>query len=194
MNYKIVNQKIDIIDEVEEQRSMIELGFTEEEALVYNELNNPPEESTAAVAEINKEEERLIDLAVQSGEYDTKKLPRGAKYVRSGDKWKTNPKYYARGGELKEAGLLGGFKSALSGFTDSRDFYVEDVTQKWGASGSAGLNGLGDVLDYVTPDSSEENMDQILEGTGQIMSAMVNATGAGAGPGAGARIAAGPGS
>lgn len=187
---KFVKQAIDIIDEVEEQRVLIEAGLTDVEALVYNELDSPPEESTAAIAEIHQEEQRLRDQAILDGDYDEKfgdkkdepKLPSGAKYIRSGDKWRMNPKYYVRESERKEAGLMGGFKNALSGFTNSRDFYVEDVTDKWGASGQSGLNGLGfNVADYVTPDSAEENLDQILEGTGEIMTAMVNATGAAAG-------------
>jgi len=174
---KVAYQKIDIIDEVEEQRTMATLGMTEEEILAYNLLNNPPEESTAAVAEIEQELQRLRDLANQNGQsgQSEPKLPRGAKYIRSEDKWKPNPEYYTRGGKLKAAGLLGGFKNALGGFTDSRDFYVEDVTEKWGASGSAGLNGIGFI------DSADEDMEQILEGTGDIMKAMTNSTGASAG-------------
>jgi len=183
---KIVNQKIDIIDEVEEQRTMMELGFTEEEALVYNELDNPPEESTAAVAEIEQEEQRLRDLAIQS----ERKLPRGAKYIRSGDKWKVSPEYYTNAGKLKAAGLLGGFKSALGGFTDSRDFYVEDVTEKWGATSNnlgavkqtfdvndlysddvSGLGGLGAMWDFMDPINEKvaENAEEIMSATKNYM-------------------------
>jgi hypothetical protein len=181
---KQVSQKIDIIDEVEEQRSMMEVGLTPEEQLAYNELNNKPVETTAAIAEIEKEEQRLTDITIQDGltgetsdstEPGTPRLPRGAKYVRSGDSWKLYPKYYTRESTLKEAGFLGGIKSALGGFTDSRDFYVEDVTQKWGASGSSGLNGLGFV------DSAEEDLDDVLRDTGYLMQAMTNSAGAGAG-------------
>lgn len=190
---KFVKQAIDIIDEVEEQRELMEAGLTEVEALVYNELDSPPEESTAAIAEIHQEEQRLRDQAILDGDYDEKfgdkkdepKLPSGAKYIRSGsfigDKWRINPKHYARESELKSAGLLGGFKNALSGFTNSRDFYVEDVTDKWGASGQPGLNGLGNVLDYVTPDSAEENLDQIISDAGYLAKAAVNTAGASAG-------------
>jgi len=174
---KTTKQAIDIIDEVEEQRVLMDdLGMSAEETLVYNELDNPPQESTAAVAEIQQEEQRLLTLAVQSGEYDEEKkikLPRGAKYIRSGDFWKLNP-YYARESELKSAGLLGGFKKALSGFTDSRDFYVEDVTQKWGAAGSAGLGGT-----FV--DTADENLDQIVSDAGYLARAAVNTVGATAG-------------
>lgn len=181
---KQVSQKIIIIDEVEEQRRMMEVGMTPEEQLAYNELNNKPVETTAVIAEIEKEEQRLTDITIQDGltgetsdstEPGTPRLPRGAKYIRSGDSWKLYPKYYTRESTLKEAGFLGGIKSALGGFTDSRDFYVEDVTQKWGAGGSARLNGIGFI------DSADEDMDQILEGTGDIMKAMTNSTGAGAG-------------
>jgi hypothetical protein len=62
---------------------------------------------------------------------------------------------------LKDAGFLGGIKNALSGFTNSRDFYVEDVTDKWGASGQSGLSGIGyGYSDFV---------DDMLEDTGDII-------------------------
>jgi hypothetical protein len=173
---KIVQQKIDIISEVEEQRSIIELGFTEEEALVYNELDNPPEEATAAVAEINKEEQRLRDLAIK----ENLAAHSGAKYVKS---WfhSRKPKYFAREGQLKQAGLLG-----LGGFTDSRDFYVEDVTEKWGAASSnlgtikqtfdvndlysddvSEFGSLGGMWDFMGPinDKVEEHADDIMSAT-----------------------------
>ena len=182
---KYVKQAIDIIDEVEEQRQFIDAGLTEAEALIYNELNNAPDESTAAIAEINQEEQRLKMQAIRDGTYedsedseesDAPKLPSGAKYIRSGDKWRMNPKHYARESQLKDAGFLGGIKNALSGFTNSRDFYVEDVTDKWGAS------GLGGVEDYVPfIDSTEEDIDDVLRDTGDIMKAVTNSVGAGAG-------------
>ena len=63
--------------------------------------------------------------------------------------------------QLKDAGFLGGIKNALSGFTDSRDFYVEDVTDKWGASTRAGLGGIGyGYSDFV---------DDMLEDTGDVI-------------------------
>ena len=192
---KYVKQAIDILDEVEEQRQFTDAGLTDAEALIYNELNNAPDESTAAIAEINQEEQRLKMQAIHDGTYeeqfgdpeepgepDEPKLPSGAKYIRSGDKWRMNPKHYARESQLKDAGFLGGIKNALSGFTNSRDFYVEDVTDKWGASGQSGLNGLGKAFsDYVTPDSADEDLDQVISDSGYLMSALVNSAGAGAG-------------
>ena len=178
---KYLNQKIDIITEVEEQRTLIEVGLTPEEALVYNELDTPPEESTAANRELAQQDQYLKDMARLEGEDedpaepDKPKLPSGAKYVRSGDKWRLNPKYYARESQLKDAGFLGGIKSALSGFTDSRDFYVEDVTDKWGASTRAGLGSMPFI------DSAEEDLDDVIRDTGYLMQAVTNSVGAGAG-------------
>ena len=210
---KTFKVKLDIVDEVEEQRTLMASGLTPEETLAYNELNNPPEESTATTAEMTQEEIRLRELAPpeEPEEEDLPKLPSGAKYVRSGDKWRLSPKYYARESQLKDAGFiersaaekkalkakdtmkkakdtmkkaglpgfLGGIKNSLSGFTDSRDFYVEDVTDKWGASG---INGLGKgFVDYVTPDSADEDLEQVISDSGYLMSALVNSAGAGAG-------------
>ena len=203
---KVFKTKLDIVEEVEEQRSLMASGLTEEETLAYNELNNPPEESTATTAEMNQEELRLRELAPpeEAEEEDLPKLPSGAKYVRSGDKWRLNPTYYARESQLKDAGFiersaaekkalklkdkmkkeglpgfLGGIKNSLSGFTDSRDFYVEDVTDKWGASSMAGYKGLG-AVDYrgLGADSYEENVDDIFRDTGYLIKAAVNSTGA----------------
>ena len=178
-------QKIDIVTEVEEQRTLLKAGLTPEETLLYNTLNDPPVDSTAANAELKQQDQYLRDMARQNGEEppddpDEPKLPSGAKYVRSGDKWRLNPKYYARESQLKDAGFLGGIKNALSGFTDSRDFYVEDVTDKWGASTRAGLGGIG-FVDIPFVDSAEEDLDDIMRDTGYLMQAVVNSAGAGAG-------------
>lgn len=169
---KYLYQKIDIVDEVVEQRTLIDAGLTPEETMAYNTLNNPPVETSAAVAEMNQQNQYLLDMARhgdtgdggdddKGGDPDKPKLPSGAKYIRSGDKWRLNPKYYARESQLKDAGFLGGIKSALSGFTDSRDFYVEDVTDKWGASTRAGLGGIG--YGY------SEFVDDMLEDTGDVV-------------------------
>ena len=179
---KYTKQKINIIEEVEEQRTLKEVGLTDLDTLVYNPLNEAPEENTAAAAEAAQEAQKLVDLAllepgtpgVTIPESPKPKLPRGAKYVRSEDKWKLNPKYYARKSQLKDAGFLGGIKGTLAGFTNSRDFYVEDVTQKWGASPRAtGLGGLG--YGY------EEFASDLLEDTGAVLSDATNALAYGVG-------------
>lgn len=182
---KTFKVKLDIVDEVEEQRSLMASGLTEEETLAYNELNNPPEESTATTAEMTQEEIRLRELAPpeEAEEEDLPKLPSGAKYVRSGDKWRLNPTYYARESQLKDAGFLGGIKSALSGFTDSRDFYVEDVTDKWGANTRAGLGsiGLGNPLDYMLDYEVGDFVSDNLEDIGDVVQDALYATAYGAG-------------
>ena len=174
---KYTKQNMEIIEEVEEQRVLKEAGLSDLDTLVYNPLNNPPEENTAAAAEAAQEADRLRKLALLepgtpgtpgTPEPPKPKLPRGAKYVRSEDKWKLNPRYYVRESQLENAGFLGGIKSTLAGFTNSRDFYVEDVTQKWGASGSSGLAGLGLL------DSSEENLEDIQRYAGEITKAAAN--------------------
>ena len=179
---KYTKQNIDIIEEVEEQRVLKEAGLTDLDTLVYNPLNEAPEENTAAAAEAAQEAQKLVDLAllepgtpgVTIPESPKPKLPRGAKYVRSEDKWKLNPKYYARKSQLRDAGFLGGIKGTLAGFTNSRDFYVEDVTQKWGASN---ISGLGDIP-FI--DSSEENLEDIWRDVGDVTEAAANITRAGA--------------
>ena len=174
--------QINIIDEVKQQFRMKDLGMSDLDILGNNETDNEFENMTDANEAIRRRAELeaarlaalLEDGAGGAGqapgpeEPEGPKLPSGAKYIRSGDSWRISPKYYARESTLKEAGFLGGIKSALGGFTDSRDFYVEDVTQKWGASGSAGLAGLGLL------DSSEENLEDMQRYAGEITEAAAN--------------------
>ena len=69
----------------------------------------------------------------------------GAIYVRPIDYFNPFPRHYATESERNAAKK----SSSLSGFTDDRSLYVEDMTSKWGASGLGGTQtvALGNVLD-----------------------------------------------
>ena len=143
-------QKIDIIDEVQEQVELLDAGLTLEETLIYNELNNPPEDATVFNNERKKQEDYLHELAMREArESDTGSSgdsgDSGDIYVRPIDYFNPFPRYYATESERNAAQK----SSSLSGFTDDRSLYVEDMTSKWGASGLGGTQtvALGNVLD-----------------------------------------------
>jgi len=149
-------QKIEIVSEVTQQVALADAGFTPEEQLAHNELDYDSEDYTDVVEEARQEQEQLDRLALledrkkkQGGgddRGDRSVIPTGRRYVRSSDRFKLNPKHYARASELEKAGLLG----SLGAFTDSRAFYVEDVTQKWGTVGLAGYTQGLDAYDTHT--------------------------------------------
>ena len=130
------SQKFDIIKLVEEQRTLIESGLTSSEALALDEAEYPTVDTTATTDAEMRERNALIDL---TGE-EPPKVDDGPKYGSQKVKWpwemlKKNPNYY-------NMEVISGF----NGFTNDRDFYVEDVTQKWGQ-----ISGLGSKpRDYNT--------------------------------------------
>ena len=122
------SQKFDIIKQADEQRTLIESGLTPSEALALDEAEYPTIDTTATTDVEMRERNALTDL---TGE-EPPKVDDGPKYGSKKVKWpwemlKKNPKYY-------NMEVISGF----NGFTNDRDFYVEDVTQKWGQ-----ISGLG---------------------------------------------------
>ena len=115
--------------------------------MIYNELNNPPEDATVFNNERKKQEDYLHELAMmEERESDTGDSgDSGAIYVRPIDYFNPFPRHYATESEINAAKK----SSSLSGFTDDRSLYVEDMTSKWGASGLGGTQtvALGNVLD-----------------------------------------------
>lgn len=132
------SQKFDIIKQVEEQRELIEAGLTPQEALALDEAEFDTVDTSATTAEEQKQQAYLDSL---TGEQATPPAePDEVQYGGKKVKWpwemlKKSPKHY-------NMEVISGF----GGFTDDRDFYVEDVTQKWGQ-----INGLGSApRDYNT--------------------------------------------
>ena len=152
-------QQIDIVEEATQQAMLLDVGLTEEEALILNELDNPPQDSTVVVNEEMIQDQYLQDLAIaeklKQGSASKKK---GKKLVRWFDSVNPFPKYYVNE-EL----------NGLGAFTNSRDFYVEDVTDKWTAGsisglGSAGYSNLGGPFDSLLDplnDVIADNVDAI---------------------------------
>jgi len=130
------SQKFDIIKQADEQRTLIESGLTPGEALALDEAEYPTVDTTATTDVEMRERNALIDL---TGE-EPPEVDDGPKYGSKKVKWpwemlKKSPKHY-------NMDVISGF----NGFTNDRDFYVEDVTDKWGM-----ISGLGSKpRDYNT--------------------------------------------
>jgi hypothetical protein len=134
------SQKFDIVKQVKEQSTLIESGLTPSEALALDEGDYPTIDTTATTDVEMRERNALTTL---TGE-EPPKVDDGPKYGAKKVKWpwemlKKNPKYY-------NMDVISGF----NGFTNDRDFYVEDVTQKWGQ-----ISGLGSKPRDYNTDFSE---------------------------------------
>ena len=134
------SQKIDILEEFEEQLGVINNGGSNQDAIGgENPLNNAPEDTTAAI-----NTQALIDEWLrnqQEGRTQYQSTRGNKKYVRLQDVINPNPEFY-REGSTSLAGL--------KGFSNTRDFYVEDVTTKWTANESQGLSGYSGMGNIIT--------------------------------------------
>jgi len=139
---------IEIVAEVQQQVQLMDQGLTSEDQLLANELDEEPINITDEIYQQDKEEEYQKDLALWE-ERQAKAAPRSriafqnnVKYVKPGslDRFRFSPQYYATQADRDNVSING-----IGAFTNSRDFYVEDVTQKWG-----GLSGASNVIDTET--------------------------------------------
>lgn len=135
------SQEIDIVDEVEQQVEIINTTGELIDVISGNDLDNDPVDTTSII-----NTQAIVDewLRNQQQQKEGNKRTRQRSpdiYVRPRDVINPNPKFY-REGSTSIAGL--------KGFSNSRDFYVEDVTSKWTAATSQsslnGYSGMGNVL------------------------------------------------
>ena len=132
------SQQFDIVKQVKEQLALIDVGLSPEDALALDAAEYETVDTTATTAEEMKQQTYLDSLTGETAEPPAQvdEVKYGGKKV----KWpwemlKKSPKHY-------NMEVISGF----NGFTNDRDFYVEDVTQKWGM-----INGLGSApRDYNT--------------------------------------------
>ena len=146
------SQKIDVVAEVEQQIALADAGLSPEDQMGTNELDERAVDVTETIETERQEQEYLRRKEIFDERNPTRgnggtttpimpATPSGRRYVRRRDMFKINPQYYARESQLRESGFLSG----LGAFTNSRAFYVEDVTNKWGSMGLAGYTqGLDD--------------------------------------------------
>ena len=193
---KYASQKFELVDEITEQRELEAAGLDPESIIMANQTNYESEDVTA-----EESQQQVEQLYLQRTNSDTdsdapaKKAHKGDKYVKSW--WEarfsfSKPKDFVYESQLKEEGLLG--------FSNDRNFYVEDVTQKWGdlngmhlPEGSystemmpetnpeapfdpmLGLGALGAFEDLGFIDSEEENWEDVQRDAGYLLQATANA-------------------
>ena len=193
---KYASQKFELVDEITEQRELEAAGLDPESIIMANQTNYESEDVTA-----EESQQQVEQLYLQRTNSDTdsdapaKKAHKGDKYEKSW--WEarfsfSKPKDFVYESQLKEEGLLG--------FSYDRNFYVEDVTQKWGdlngmhlQEGSystemmpetnpeapfdpmLGLGALGAFEDLGFIDSEEENWEDVQRDAGYLLQATANA-------------------
>lgn len=132
------SQQFDIVKQVKEQIALIDVGLSPEDALALDVAEYETVDTTATTAEEMKQQTYLDSLTGETAEPPAE--VNEVKYGNKKVKWpwemlKKSPKHY-------NMEVISGF----NGFTNDRDFYVEDVTEKWGM-----INGLGSApRDYNT--------------------------------------------
>jgi hypothetical protein len=135
------SQEIDIVDEVEQQVEIINTTGELIDVIRGNDLDNDPVDTTSIINTQAILDEWLENQQQQQGGKKRTREEDPSIYVRPRDVINPYPKFY-REGSTSIAGL--------KGFSNSRDFYVEDVTSKWTAGGSQsslnGYSGMGNVL------------------------------------------------
>jgi hypothetical protein len=135
------SQEIDIVDEVEQQVEIINVTGDPLDAITGNDLDNDPVDTTSIINTQAIIDEWIDNQQQQGGDKKRTRQKDPSIYVRPRDVINPYPKFY-REGSTSIAGL--------KGFSNSRDFYVEDVTSKWTAGTSQsslnGYSGMGNVL------------------------------------------------
>ena len=146
-------QQFKIVPEVIQQVELYNKGYTPEEVIGMNatDFDVVSNEQAAGEALLQEWNEKYGDEHGGGGNGGGNGggggfPPETPLYVRSfWDRFKDRPKWFATESDLK----------GISGFTNSRDFYVEDVTSKWGVASNTGSpNYDTDFTDIMPSDGS----------------------------------------
>ena len=127
---KLMQQKFDIVAETEEQKILVQEGFTPDEVLAINDMNYDAEDVTET-AELDSREREFLKRTGQTHPKDQTRLRRYARDWFSANYVYNNP-------DVIMKPVTNPPVASMSGFSNQSNFYVEDVTEKWGT-----LNGFG---------------------------------------------------
>jgi len=147
---KLMQQKFDVVAETQEQKFLIEEGgYTPDESLAINEMNYDAEDMTE-IADLDARERDFLEQTGQTHPMD--KDPRMIRYTN--DWFKANYKFGNKDVVLKPEVQ----PPVIAGFSNQGNFYVEDVTEKWGTlNGAAYTNDDFDVNMMPLPMPEDED-------------------------------------
>lgn len=154
-------QRFEIVPEVIQQVELYNKGYSGEDVIGMNATDYEvvSNEQAAGDALLQEWQEKYGDKhgggggGGGSGGNGGGFPPETPLYVRSfWDRFKDRPKWFATESDFK----------GISGFTNSRDFYVEDVTSKWGVASNTGSpNYDTDFTDIMPSDGSPIGSTQL---------------------------------
>jgi hypothetical protein len=181
---KLMQQKFDVVSETQQQAFLEEEGYTPDEIIAINDMDYDAEDVTE-IADLNAREQKLLELANK-----THPMDKGPNMIRMTNDWfKANYKFGNKDIKLKPEKQ----PEVLGAFSNQGNFYVEDVTEKWGTlNGAAYTNDDFDVNMMPLPmPEDEEDAPFIgfagLSGLGEInINDAMKTVGGGTGAAAGA--------
>ena len=147
---KLMQQKFDVVSETQQQAFLEEEGYTPDEIIQINDMDYDAEDVTE-IADLDARERRLLDLANR-----THPMDEGPNMIRMTNDWfKANFKFGNKDIKLKPEAQ----PEVLGAFSNQGNFYVEDVTEKWGTlNGAAYTNDDFDVnmMPLSMPEDEED--------------------------------------
>lgn len=146
---KLMQQKFDVVSETQQQTFLEEEGYTPDEIIQINDMDYDAEDVTE-IADLDARERRLLDLANR-----THPMDEGPNMIRMTNDWfKANFKFGNKDIKLKPEPQ----PEVLGAFSNQGNFYVEDVTEKWGTlNGAAYTNDDFDVNMMPLPMPEDED-------------------------------------
>lgn len=146
---KLMQQKFDVVSETQQQAFLEEEGYTPDEIIQINDMDYDAEDVTE-IADLDARERRLLDLANR-----THPMDEGPNMIRMTNDWfKANFKFGNKDIKLKPEPQ----PEVLGAFSNQGNFYVEDVTEKWGTlNGAAYTNDDFDVNMMPLPMPEDED-------------------------------------
>ena len=146
---KLMQQKFDVVSETQQQAFLEEEGYTPDAIIAINDMDYDAEDVTE-IADLDARERRLLELA-----NETHPMDKGPNMVRMTNDWfKANFKFGNKDIKLKPEVQ----PEVLGAFSNQGNFYVEDVTEKWGTlNGAAYTNNDFDVNMMPLPMPEDED-------------------------------------
>lgn len=145
---KLMQQKFDVVAETQQQKILEEEGYTKDMQLALNDMDYDAEDVTE-IEQLNEQQRGIIENANRGTPQEED--PRMVRYTN--DWFKANYKFGNKDVVLKPEVQ----PPVIAGFSNQSNFYVEDVTEKWGTlNGAAYTNDDFDVNMMPLPMPEDE--------------------------------------